>query len=111
LKVDAAIGGVFESRLNADDRRFLSGILGLSFDWRIRPGTELHLRSEETTNLESPGDWRLANDLSMLVALNGALSAKLAFGARYVNQPVPGFRRTDTQATASLVIRLIRRAQ
>jgi putative salt-induced outer membrane protein YdiY len=111
LRVDASVGGVFESRLDADDRRFVSGVFGLSFDWRLRPGTELHLRSEETTNLESPADWRFDNDLAVQVALNGALSARFAYGSRYVHQPVPGFRRTDTQATAALVVRLVRRPQ
>jgi putative salt-induced outer membrane protein YdiY len=109
LTLDAALGGVFEQRLDAPDRQFISAVGGLTYDWHLAPGTDAHVRSAATANLQSGRDWRLVSDASVQTSLTKVLAAKFAYTHRYAHDPVPGFRRTDTQATASLVVRYARR--
>jgi putative salt-induced outer membrane protein YdiY len=40
-------------------------------------------------------------------AISAAVALKLSYGSRYANRPVAGYRKTDTQTAASLVINFL----
>lgn len=61
-------------------------------------------------NVEDFDDFRAQVRVGMRASLTQLFGIQLAYEARYDAQPVEGFDRTDTMATVSLVMNLIRRA-
>lgn len=57
-------------------------------------------------NLEASSDYRTEAELGVQAALNQRLALKFGYLWLFDNQPVPGFQRSDTRTTASLVVRL-----
>lgn len=110
LAVDFGLGATTETRLGAEDERFLTSTSNVRFRWTPKPAIEIAAESAATANLQDGSDWWLASDLSVLSQVNQLLSAKLSYTVRYVNRPVPGFRRTDRTVSAALVFRVTRPA-
>jgi hypothetical protein len=48
-------------------------------------------------------DWRFDNTAALTAKLNAKLSLKLSHVTHVVNLPTPGFKKTDTIASAALV--------
>jgi putative salt-induced outer membrane protein YdiY len=49
--------------------------------------------------------YRSETELTAQASMNKRLALKIAFLWRYANDPVPGFKRSDTTTTASIVVR------
>jgi len=56
-------------------------------------------------NLDDTNDYRIDAKVSLESALTDVLALKVGYQLRYDNVPVSGFRKTDTQTTASIVVR------
>ncbi len=108
--IDAGLGMISETRLDVDDDRFATGTAGANYTWAISPTTSVAAEAAAIADLDEASNWRMSSDVSLLAGLNRVLSARLSFGTRYVNTPVPGFRRTDRTMSAALVIGYVRRA-
>ena len=54
-------------------------------------------------DLNTGDDWRFTNELAATAALSTRLSLKVSHKLSYLNEPVPGFRKTDTILSAALV--------
>jgi putative salt-induced outer membrane protein YdiY len=61
-------------------------------------------------NVEDFDDFRAQLRVGLRASLTQLFGIQLAYEARYDAQPVEGFEKTDTMATVSLVMNLIRRA-
>jgi putative salt-induced outer membrane protein YdiY len=48
-------------------------------------------------------DWRVLQNASVTARLTALLSLKLSNTISYVNDPVPGFKNTDTNTSIALV--------
>lgn len=110
LKFDFGLGATRENRTTVDDLSVLNATFGISLRARLSPTAELTAESQAVSDLGRLSNWRLANDLSLNALLTARFSARLAYATRYVNQPVPGFRRADHTLSASFGIRYVRQA-
>jgi len=59
-------------------------------------------------NLEDSDDYRIDASISVESSLTDIFAVKLGYDLRYDNVPVTGFDKTDTRATASLVVKMRR---
>jgi putative salt-induced outer membrane protein YdiY len=76
----------------------------------LTPAVEVSAESQAVADLGRFANWRLSNDLALSSTLNAHLSARMSYTTRILNQPVPGFQRTDQVLSASLVLRYVRAA-
>jgi len=103
LKLQAGVGYTRENRAVGEDKKFASGQAGLLYKVKLSATTDL---SEELSYVESfkdSSDWRLANTFSVSVAINKIFSLKASHNLAYLNEPVPGFGKTDTITSVALV--------
>ena len=49
--------------------------------------------------------YRSEAEVTAQAAMNAHLALKLGYLLRFANEPVPGFKKTDTTTTASIVLR------
>jgi putative salt-induced outer membrane protein YdiY len=110
VTVDGGFGVTSETRLGVPDERFLTGRTGAAYVWIVSPRATLSAETAVVADLEEVSNWRLSSDASLLAGLNSLLSARFSYAVRYVNAPVPGFRRTDRTMSAALVIGYTRQA-
>jgi putative salt-induced outer membrane protein len=106
LKVDIGLGYLHETRVVGDV--VTSFIVNTAGDYQ-RKFTERVMFSATPTltlSLEDMGDWRLLQTTAVTTDLSRLLSLKLSHRLNLVNQPVPGFRRTDTAVSAALVAKI-----
>jgi putative salt-induced outer membrane protein YdiY len=108
LRADLSAGVVRENRVAGNDLTFGSANAGLAWRW-ARGSVELSERAQLTSSLATRGAWRAASAAGLSVVLTRVLSLKLAHTLDYVRQPVPGFRRTDSVLSTSLVVTIRRR--
>lgn len=108
--LDGDLGITSETRLNAPDDRFATGSARANYIWTLTPTSQFSAEMTAVGDLEDASNWRMSTEVSLLASLNSRLSARMSFGTRYVNAPVPGFRRTDRTISAALVIGYARRA-
>ena len=54
-------------------------------------------------DLNTGDDWRFSNEIAATAALSSRLSLKVSHKLSYLNEPVPGFRKTDAILSAALV--------
>ena len=59
-------------------------------------------------NLEDSDDYRVDVLITVESSLTGLLALRFGFNYHYDNDPVAGFEKTDTETTASLVVKLAR---
>jgi putative salt-induced outer membrane protein len=103
LAFDAGVTFTKEERLNAKDRTFPGGLLGASYAYVLGEGAKLTERLMFYPNFDETDDWRLTSETAAQAALSRRFALKLAYLLRYDRVPPPGFSRTDTTTTASVV--------
>lgn len=103
LKVEAGLGYTKETRLLGEDRSFATARGALLYKWTISKTTELSEEASFTESLKDSGDWRFANVSSVSASITSVFALKISHQLNYLNQPVPGFRKTDTITSAALV--------
>ena len=105
LKVDAGVGVTHEQRLAGSDETFAAATASAAYTWQINAAAALHEQPLVSMAIGEPSNWRLQNSLNLTVAVARRLSVRIAHELKRINQPVPGFRRTDTILSAALVAR------
>lgn len=55
-------------------------------------------------DLSAKGTWRLQQGIALTAIVAAPLSLKISNLIRYVDEPVPGFHKTDTMTSAALVL-------
>lgn len=97
---------VREDPVDGDANTYLGAILQLDAACTISDGASATARVTYLPNLEDSTDYRAETELGLQAAINRRLAMKLGYLWLFDNQPVPGFDKSDTRATASLVLRL-----
>lgn len=103
LKFQIGAGYTKENRTEGDDKSFASGQAGLLYKWKVSSTTDLTEEFSYVDSFKDSSDWRIANTFSVSVAINKILSLKASHTLAYLNEPVPGFGKTDTITSIALV--------
>jgi len=104
LSFDGGVTWTKESFVDGTDNDFAGGLLGLTYSWKPRKGTEISERLVWYPNLDQTSDWRATSETAVQAALSDRLALKVGYEIRYDNEPVPGFDDTDTTTRVSLVV-------
>lgn len=84
----------------------LGGLLQVSGEGTVTPGTQWNGQLTLFPNFSDPDDLRAQMQLGLQAALNRHLGFRCAYDLKYDRDPVPGFETTDGTTTASLVLQL-----
>lgn len=103
LTVDGGLGYVNEQRLTGPDLSTASWSAGAAYRWKISETAEFTDDAQITGLFSDPGGWRLQQTAAVTARLTQLLSLKVANTIRYVSDPVPGFKGTDTMTSIALV--------
>ncbi len=85
---------------------FPSSILNNRLTCRVTKSAEVVLRVTAFFNLEEAKSYRMNNYVSLSAAISPQLALKTSLELIYDNDPVPGFKHTDTYLLSSLVIKI-----
>lgn len=108
LEIDGGLGYTKEDRVEVigildEDLSFPTARAGAIYRWKISDTAEFGDDAGFTFNLNDGEDWRFANAAYIAAKLNTIFSLKLTYAITYLNNPVPGFGKTDTITSAALV--------
>ncbi|MGH9442011.1 MAG: DUF481 domain-containing protein [Thermoanaerobaculia bacterium] len=103
LKLQAGAGYTKEARLDGGDKSFATGLAGFLYKVKLSSTTDLSDEFSYVESFKDSSDWRVANAFSVSVAINKIFSLKASHTLAYLNQPVPGFGKTDTITSVALV--------
>ena len=103
LKLQAGVGYTKEDRLAGGDRSFASGLAGFLYKVKLTETTDLSDELSYVESFKDSSDWRIGNAFSISVAISKTFSLKASHTLAYLNQPVPGFGKTDTITSVALV--------
>jgi putative salt-induced outer membrane protein len=88
---------------NSDDNwADARGFLGYSY--KLSETAKLVAELEVFDNLNDMSDWRSRSAASVIAAISKKLALKAGYTILHDNVPVPGFKKTDTIFSASLVV-------
>lgn len=106
LSFDGGLTWTNEDMTATGTDSFFGAVAGLAYAFKPREGTALTERVLVYPSLEDGDDWRLTSETAVQAALTGRLGLKVGFAVRRDNEPPPGFEKTDTTTTVSLVLTL-----
>ena len=96
-------GWTQEQRALRDDRNMGTANSSADYIWALTETSQLRNEATLTLVLRDRDDWRFTNKFSVSAALNGFFSLKLSHQLGYLNDPVPGFEKTDIKVSAAVV--------
>lgn len=103
LAVDSGFGYLTEDRTQGLGRDLASIDVGVRYRWEMSKRNQFINDAAVKTDLERTSDWRLNHVAAIQAGLNSILSLKVSHELTYRNEPVPGFTRADTVASAAIV--------
>jgi len=103
LTVDGGIGYAHETRVVPPNISTATLPTGVVYKLKISDTTELNEEARWVFSLSNGSDWRFANVFSVAAKMTSILSLKVSNTVRFVNEPPPGFRQTDTTTAIALV--------
>ena len=105
LTARGGFGGTRELRAADEDRSLATANVSATYAWTFSENSVLTNDVSATADVRDRGDWRLTNALSISAGLNSILSLKLSHQVGFLNDPVPGFEKTDIKVSAAVVAR------
>jgi putative salt-induced outer membrane protein YdiY len=103
LTADGAFGYASEERTISPTTKNGTWDMGLLYDWKLSDTAEITDEARILFSLSDGNDWRAGNNATVSAKLTTIFSLKLSSTVRFVNQPVPGFLKTDTVTAIALV--------
>jgi putative salt-induced outer membrane protein len=104
LSFDGGLTYTREEPTMGERQSYVGGLLGLNYKYKFAEKTAFTQRLVYFPNFKRGSDWRGESESALQAALNSWLALKVGVSVRYQNEPVPGFKKTDTTTTASLVL-------
>jgi putative salt-induced outer membrane protein YdiY len=104
LYADASVGYLNEQRVNVPTLSTATAGPGARYKFRLSETSDITEDLLFAFDLSEDGTWRLAQALALTARVAAPLSLKLSNIIRYVDEPVPGFEKTDTITSAALVL-------
>ena len=102
----AVDGGLTWTKLNpvsGSNRSFVGGIVGAAYQWTLSKTSAFTEQLRLYPDFDRTNDWRATSETALKASLTDTLALKAGYEVRYSNEPVPGFHKTDTASTVSLV--------
>jgi putative salt-induced outer membrane protein len=106
LSFDGGLTWTREDRVAGDDRSFLGALLGVAYQWKLSETAAFTEKLRWYPDFDQTSSWRLTSESAVKASLTGRLALKVGYELRYSNTPIPGFHKTDTASTVSLVASL-----
>jgi putative salt-induced outer membrane protein len=108
LEIDGGLGYTKEDRVETigildEDLSFPTARVGAIYRWKISETAEFGDDLGFTFNLNDGDDWRFGNVSYIAAKLNTIFALKFSYAVTYLNNPVPGFGKTDTITSAAVV--------
>ena len=94
-----------EDRVTGETLDNFEGVLGLTSKYRLGESGDTVQRFTFYPNFTNSTAYRSEAEVTAQAAMNKRLALKFGFLWRYSHDPVPGFKRSDTTTTASIVMR------
>jgi putative salt-induced outer membrane protein YdiY len=103
LQVLAGVGFTDEQRAAGGDRSLGTANATGRYRWAVTETSALTEEAGFVADLNAGDDWRFTNEVAATAALSTRLSLKVSHKLSFLNEPVPGFRKTDAILSAALV--------
>jgi len=103
LDLDGGLTWTKENPVVGDNRSFVGGILGAAYQWTISKTSAFTEKLRWYPDFDQTSNWRATSETALKASLSDTFALKAAYEVRYSNQPIPGYRKTDTASTVSLV--------
>jgi putative salt-induced outer membrane protein len=107
LAFDGGLTWTRDTLVNGGSKSYAGALAAARYGWNISKTAKFTESLSFFPSFSQGSDWRLESQTGLQAAVSTAVAVKLTYGFRYANRPVPGFRKTDTQTAASLVVNLI----
>jgi putative salt-induced outer membrane protein len=105
LDLLAGLSWTQDEEVSGDSTSSFGGVAGADYAWIIAENAKLTDRFRFYPSFEESNDWRVFNEFAIEAAIVSNLALKVAYQFRYDNEPVPGFVKTDTTVSTSLVLK------
>ena len=103
LHIDGGVGYASESPVGLARMSTANVLGGAGYKWKISGTSEFTEDARIVESLSTGDDWRFDNAAALTAKVSAKLSLKLSHVTHVVNLPTPGFKKTDTIASAALV--------
>jgi len=103
LQLLGGAGFTREQRSAGNDLSLGTANAAARYAWALTETSRLTEEAAFVADLSTGDNWRFSNELAATAALSNRLSLKVSHKLSYLNEPVLGFRKTDTIFAAALV--------
>jgi putative salt-induced outer membrane protein len=107
LAFDLGLTWTRDTRVDDGAKSYVGLVAAGRYGWNISKTAKFTEELSFFPSLEQGSDWRIESQTGLQAAVSTDVAVKLTYGFRYANLPEPGFRKTDTQTAASLVINFL----
>jgi putative salt-induced outer membrane protein YdiY len=101
---DAGLGYLNEQRTTPQELSTPLGTAGTRYKLRISETSDLTDDLLASFDFDEDGTWRLNHAIALTARIAAMFSLKVSNQLRFVDEPVPGFERTDSITSAALVL-------
>ncbi len=108
LAFDAGLTWTRDTLVGDGSTSYVGGIAAARYGWNITKTSKFTENFAFYPSFKQGSDWRIESTTGLQAAVSSTVALKLTYAFRYANRPVAGFRKTDTQTTASLVVNLLK---
>jgi putative salt-induced outer membrane protein len=105
LAFDAGLTWTSEDPVAGPRDDFAGALAGLAYTWRIGEAATFSERLVAYPSFADSDDWRLRSETALETALVASWALRVAYQLTRDNQPPPGFEKTDSATSLSLVWR------
>jgi len=103
LRTEAAFGYASEARTDNTTLNYATARAGLKLVWKFSKSADFTEEASWTEDLSDTKHWIFRNVTSVSASLTSIFSLKVSYALVYINEPVPGFGKTDTVTSAAVV--------
>jgi putative salt-induced outer membrane protein len=103
LRAEIGVGYTRKDQVVGEDRGYASGRAGLGYAWEFSKTASFTNDAAYTLDFSDSSNWYFADKAAITAALTSTFSLKASWAILYSNEPVPGFKSTDTTTAFALV--------
>ena len=103
LRLDGGVGYASETPVGLARTSTGTALVGAGYQVKLSATSDISEEARWVESLSQGGDWRFDNTAALTAKITTKFSLKVSHITHVVNLPTPGFKRTDTIASAALV--------
>ncbi|MEJ5165555.1 MAG: DUF481 domain-containing protein, partial [Thermoanaerobaculia bacterium] len=104
LSGEAGISYIKEEYVSSEKEDYLAGLFGIKYIHNWTEKSKFQQKIVYIPNFEEGSKWRGESETSAQASLTDRMALKFSFLLRYQNEPLEGFKKTDTITALSLVL-------